>query len=265
MSEPKVNAIRREDQPGVLYLEFDNQDNLNAFSTSLWKQLITYLRAARRDDSVRIVVLKGAGDKAFSSGLALDELKTLSTDDEYAVFYTLGLEIRECIFLMGKPVIAAVKGYCVGGGLELTLCCDLVYAAEGARFGLPEVNIGLVPGCGGAIHLPQKLPLNRAFEMILFSEQISAEEAHEWGLVNKVFPADTFDAELDKLIARILRKPPCAVKALKELMAHANVTVDETSALKSERKFSVDLMQTEDFKEAVVAFSEKRKPVFKGK
>lgn len=262
MSEPKVNAIRRDDQPGVLYLEFDNQDNLNAFSTGLWRQLITHLRAARRDESVRVVVLRGAGDKAFSSGLALDELKTLTTDDEYALFYTLGLEIRECILAMDKPVISAVKGYCVGGGLEISLCCDLIYAAEGSKFKLPELNIGLVPGCGGAINLPKKLPLNRAFEMILFAETLTADEAKEWGLVNKIFPADTFDEELDKVIGKILSKPPCAVKALKELMSMKN---DETKSLQIERRLSVDLMNTEDFKEAVVAFGEKRKPVFKGK
>ena len=265
MSDPKVNVIRREDQPGVLYLEFDNQANLNSFSSSLWRQLITQLRAARRDDSVRVVVLRGAGEEAFSSGLAIDELVTLSTDDEYALFYTLGLEIRECIYAMDKPVIAAVKGYCVGGGLEIALCCDLVYAAENARFGLPEIGIGLVPGCGGAIHLPQKLPVNRAFEMILFSEQITAQEAHDWGFVNKVFPLDEFDANLDKIITRILRKAPCAVKALKELMAHTSLSIDESAALKSERKFSTDLMNTEDFHEAINAFLEKRRPVFRGK
>ncbi|MBR2831716.1 MAG: enoyl-CoA hydratase/isomerase family protein [Oscillospiraceae bacterium] len=265
MAEPKVNVIRREDQPGVLYLEFDSPDNMNSFSSGLWLQFITQLRAARRDDSVRVVVLRGAGTEAFSSGLNIDELQTLSTDDDYAYFYTLGLEIRECIFAMEKPVIAAVKGFCLGGGLELALCCDLVYAADNARFGLPEMGIGLLPGCGGGIHLPQKLPVNRAFEMILFSEQITAEEAHEWGFVNKVFPLDEFDAKLDKIIARILRKAPCAVKALKDLMRHTSVTVDESAALQAERKYAVDLMHTEDFHEAVSAFLEKRYPVFKGK
>ncbi|MCF0120168.1 MAG: enoyl-CoA hydratase/isomerase family protein [Oscillospiraceae bacterium] len=265
MAEHKVNVIRREDQPGVLYLELECQGSLNSFSSQMWRDLITQLRAARRDESLRLVVLKGYGEEAFSSGLALDELKGLSTDDEYAVFYTLGLEVREAIFALQVPVIAAVKGYCVGGGLEISLCCDLIYAADNAKFGLPEIGIGLAPGCGGAIHLPQKLPVNRAFEMILFSERISAEEAKEWGLVNKVFPLASFDEELDKIIAKIIKKAPCAVKALKEIMSHANITFDETSALRSERKFATDLMNTEDFHEAVNAFAEKRKPVFKGR
>lgn len=264
MSEAKLNIIRPENLPGALILEFDNQSSLNAFTIKMWQQLVSALRSARRDDSVRVVVLRGAGDKAFSSGLSMEDLNTLKCDDDYAIFYSLGVEIRECIFTMGKPVISAVKGFCVGGGLEITLCCDLVYAAEGSKFALPEIGIGLVPGCGGAIHLPEKIPVNRAMEMILFSEKITAEEAKSWGLVNRIFPVETFDEELEKIIAKLLSKPALAIKGLKELMAHTSVAGDESAALKVERKLSIDLMNTYDFKEAITAFQEKRKPEFKG-
>ena len=265
MSEPTLNVFRKPDLEGALYIEFDNQSSMNAFTPDIWRALIRALREARKDDSVRAVILKGAGERAFSSGLSMDVLETMENDDDRSVFYTLGLEVREAIFALGKPIIAAVRGLCVGGGFEISLCCDLIYAAEGAKFMLPEINIGLTPGCGGAINLAAKIPLNRAFEMILFSERITAEEAKRLGIVNQIFPAETFDEELAKVIGKILSKPPIAVRGLKEILAHTAITPDESEALKAERRLAIDLMSTEDFKEAVTAFQEKRPAVFKGK
>ncbi|SHI07696.1 enoyl-CoA hydratase [Sporobacter termitidis DSM 10068] len=264
MPEPAVNVKRLPDQPGALYIEFENPP-MNQFTTDMWRRLVSVLRDARQDDGVRAVILSGAGDRAFSAGLAMEMLDTLQSDEDAALIYTLGFEVREALYALGKPVIAAVRGNCVGGGLEIALCCDLIYAAEGSKFMLPELNIGLVPGCGGAIHLAQKIPFNRAFEMILFSEKITAEEAKSLGLVNQVFPKESFDAELRAVVDKILSKPPVAVRALKELMAHANLSVNEMAALQAERRLSVDLMKTHDFKEAVSAFREKRTPVFTGK
>lgn len=265
MSEPRINVRRLDGRPGVLNIEFDNQDAMNAFTPDMWRSLVSALREARKDDTVRIVIISGAGDRAFSSGLSMDELNKMTCDDDYAVFYTLGVEVREAIYALDKPVIAAVKGNCVGGGFEIALCCDLIYAAEGTKFMLPEVNIGLTPGCGGAIHLAQKIPVNRAFEMVLFSEKILADEALNLGIVNKVFPLETYEEDLLKWVDKILAKPPVAVRSLKELLSHANTTPDVAAALQVERRLSVDLMNTSDFKEAVTAFREKRKPVFTGK
>ena len=205
------------------------------------------------------------GERAFSAGLAMEMLDTLKGDEDAALIYTLGFEVREAIYALGKPIIAAVKGNCVGGGFEIALCCDLIYAAEGSKFMLPEMNIGLVPGCGGAIHLAEKVPVNRAFEMILFSEKMTADEAKNLGLVNDIFPKETFDEALAAVVDKILSKPPIAVRALKELMTHANLSVNETTALQVERRLAVDLMRTQDFKEAVSAFREKRTPRFTGK
>jgi enoyl-CoA hydratase/carnithine racemase len=214
---------------------------------------------------VRVVILTGAGERAFSAGLSMDMLDELKSDEDSALIYSLGFEIREAIYALGKPIIAAVKGNCVGGGFEIALCCDLIYASEDAKFMLPEMNIGLVPGCGGAIHLAQKIPFNRAFEMILFGDRLTAEEALRLGLVNKVFKKDEFDASLRSVVDKILSKPPVAVRALKELMAHTVVSVNEAAALQIERRLAVDLMKTQDFKEAVSAFREKRTPRFIGK
>lgn len=265
MTEPGVAAIIRPDQPAALYIEFQNETAMNAFTVDMWRALIKLLREARKDDSKRVVVLRGAGSKAFSAGLAMQMLDNLNCDEDYALMHTLGMEIRECIFNMGKPVVAAVNGFCMGGGFEITLCCDLVYASEDAKFGLPELNIGLVPGCGGAIHLPKKIPENRAFEMILFGERITAEEAKSLGLVNRIFPKDTFYEEVDKLVDKIAAKAPLAVNGLKELMSHSTLAGDESAALLAERRLSIDLMNSEDFKNAVKAFREKRVPEFKGK
>jgi enoyl-CoA hydratase/carnithine racemase len=264
MSEPALHLLRYEDQPGALYIEFDNPP-MNQFTTDLWSKLVSALRDARRDNSVRVVVLKGAGERAFSAGLSMEMLDNLKSDDDAALIYTLGFEVREAIYALGKPIIAAVKGNCVGGGFEIALCCDLIYAAEGSKFMLPEMNIGLVPGCGGAIHLAEKIPYNRAFEMLLFSDRITAEEAKTLGLVNQVFPKEEFDAALKAIVDKILSKPPVAVRALKELMQHAYLSVNEASALAVERRLAVDLMNTQDFKEAVSAFREKRTPTFTGR
>jgi len=265
MSEPTINVTRPDGLPGALYIEFDNQPAMNAFTPDIWRKLVSALREARKDDSVKVVVLRGAGERAFSSGLSMDELNKMTGDDDYAVFYTLGLEVREALYALGKPAIAAVKGLCVGGGFEIALCCDLIYAAAGSKFMLPEVNIGLVPGAGGAIHLAQKMPINRAFEMVLFSERISCDEAMRWGIVNKIFPLETFEQDVEDIVKKILSKPPIAVRALKELLTHTSVSADSAAALAVERRLSVDLMSTHDFQEAVTAFREKRPPVFIGK
>jgi enoyl-CoA hydratase/carnithine racemase len=264
MPEGKLNVCRLPEQPGILYLIFDNPP-MNQFTTELWRALTAELRAARQDDSIGVVVLAGAGERAFSAGLSMDMLNNLKGDEDAALIYACGLELREALFALDKPVIAAVKGNCVGGGLEVALCCDMIVAAEGSKFMLPEMNIGLVPGCGGAINLLGRIPPNKAFEMILLSRKITAEEALRLGLINRVYPKDTFDEDVRALCEEILKKPPVAVRALKELAAAARHGVNSAAALAVERRLAVDLMRTEDFKEAVCAFREKRSPVFKGR
>ena len=264
MPDGTVKLKRSPEQPGALFIEFDNPP-MNQFTLAMWRQLAEALRGAGEDGSIRAVILTGAGDRAFSAGLSMEMLDTLRDDEDAARIYAHGLEVREAIYALGKPVIAAVKGSCVGGGFEIALCCDLIYAAEGAVFMLPELNIGLVPGCGGAIHLAQKLPYNRAFAMVLFAEKLGAEEARALGLVNGVFPKEEFDASLGAVIGKILSRPPAAVGALKELMRHEDNSWSETAALLTEKRLAVSLMRTQDFREAVSAFREKRPPRFTGK
>jgi enoyl-CoA hydratase/carnithine racemase len=265
MSHPAINVKRKPEHKGALFIEFDNPEAMNAYTPEMMRDLTSALRAARLDDSVRVVVLSGAGERALSAGLSMDELDKMKTYDDFAVFYTLGMEIRDAISLLDKPMISAVMGNCVGGGFEISLCCDLIYAAAGAKFMLPEIKIGLTPGGGGALNLPKKLPPNRAFEMLLFSERVTAEELLSWGVVNKVFPVETFWDEVGARIDKILAMPPIAVNGLRELMNAALMSVDDKLLLKTERRLAVDTMCTDDFHEAVDAFREKRQPVFRGK
>ncbi|MDR1299247.1 MAG: enoyl-CoA hydratase/isomerase family protein [Oscillospiraceae bacterium] len=265
MSEGTINIRRKPEQQGALFLEFCNPDAMNAYTPEMMRALTSALRAARTDESVRVVILSGDGERALSAGLSMDELNKMKTYDDFAVFYTLGLEIREAIAALDKPMISAVMGNCVGGGFEISLCCDLIYAAEGAKFMLPEIKIGLTPGGGGAINLPKKIPPNRAFEMLLFSERVTAEELLGWGVVNKVFPAAAFWDEVGARVDKILAMPPIAVNGLRELMNSAVIAGDDRLLLKTERRLAIDTMCTEDFHEAVEAFRAKRAPVFAGR
>jgi enoyl-CoA hydratase/carnithine racemase len=248
--------------PGVLLLTFDDVPSYNSLTTDTFGEITRTLRDTKDDDTVKAIVFTGAGEKAFSSGLSMGALATLATDDDRALFYTGGLSAREAIYAVGKPVIAAVNGACAGGGFELALCCDLIYASEKAKFTLPEVNIALTPGCGGAINLAHKMPLNRVYEMIWFGERVTADELQRWGVVNAVFAPEVFREEVAKRVNTLLEKPQSAVRALKQVLSHTALYSGEAESLKYERTLAVDEMRTRDFTEGVTAFREKRTPKF---
>ena len=262
MDKPSLKVSRPESMPGALMLTFDHAPSRNSLTTEIFSSIVRTLRDARSDDSVKLVLFTGAGEKSFSSGLSIDRLMEMETDDDRAAFYTLGLDVREAIYALNKPVIAAVRGNCAGGGFEIALCCDLIYACEGATFLLPESNIALTPGCGGAINLARKLPQNRAMEMIWFAEKITAAELQGWGVVNQVFSAETYWCEVEARVNKLLQKPQLAVRGLKRILSHTAVSGNEAESLKNERILAVDQMKTADFLEGLSAFKEKRSPVF---
>ena len=173
---------------------------------------------------------------------AFDRWRPRYTPAACEAMYQRGCDIRETIETYDKPIIAAVSGYCVGGGFEIAMCCDMLYASDDARFSLPESKLGLVPGWGGAIRLPRKLTVNRAKEMILLGEQMTAQEAYLFGIVNKVFPKAHIFEDVDSIV---------------------DGNID--AAHEVEKKLSIYLMETEDFQEAVRAFEEKRPPKFQGR
>ncbi len=265
MSYPHIITQRRGNHNEILYLVLHNPSALNALTTQMQIDLVRELKKAGLDRTVRAIVLRGEGDRAFSSGGSMESLKELDSPEACEAMYQRGVDIRETIAVMDKPVIAAVNGYCIGGGFEIAMCCDMVYASEDARFGLTEVNIGLVPGWGGAIRLPRKVTVNQAKEMILLGEKIDAQTARNWGIVNRIFPKGELYQRVDEIIDRLVEKPPLAIRGVKAIVNHGVVDGDIEAAKAIEHRLSVYLMSTQDFHEAVDAFREKRTPQFQGK
>lgn len=262
---PEIRSERRKDKPGVLTIFLDNRPALNALTTQMQIDLIDALRRAKEDKSVRVVLIRGAGQKAFSAGGAMESLDELTDEESAAAMYQRGCDVRDVINSMDKPVIAAVSGFCIGAGFEIAMCCDMIYASDDARFGLPESNLGLVPGWGGAIRLPRKVTVNKAKEMILLGEQMPAEEAYRLCIVNKIFPKEDLFEAVDRIIDRLLERAPLAIRGVKAIVSHAVVDGNIDAAHEVEKNLSVYLMSTDDFHEAVSAFREKRKPQFKGR
>jgi enoyl-CoA hydratase len=173
-------------------------------------------------------------------------------------------ELWDRIRKISKPIIAAVSGYCLGGGNELAMNCDLIIAAETATFGQPEVNVGIIPGAGGTQRLPRVIGKYKAMEMILTGKSISADEAYRIGLVNRVVPPESLMEEAKRIATEIASKPPISIRSAKEAILKAQDTTLEVG-LEFERKAFYMLFATEDGKEGMKAFLEKRKPTFKGK
>jgi enoyl-CoA hydratase len=173
-------------------------------------------------------------------------------------------ELWDRVRKVSKPIVAAVAGYCLGGGCELAMNCDIIIASESAAFGQPEVNVGIMPGAGGTQRLTRAVGKYKSMEMILTGRSISAEEAHRIGLVNKIVPAESLLEEAKKLANEIASKPPLSVRAAKQAILRAQDTTLEVG-LEFERRAFYLLFSTEDGKEGMKAFIEKRKPAFKGK
>lgn len=250
----------------VLWLTLNNEKMFNSMTETLQLELLDALQRVAFDNSVRCVVLTGAGDQAFCSGGDIRIFSQLGNMvNGYDFLYERGARIQQLITYMEKPVIAAVNGICFAGGLELALCCDIVYAAENATFGLLEINLGLLPGWGGTVRLPRKIPVNRAKEMIMCGEIIPAQEAKQLGLVNKVFPQDSLYKEVNGLIDSLMSKPPLAIRAAKNVINNSITCDSMEAALAIERGSIMWLSPSEDLQEGLKAFTERRAGVFKGK
>jgi enoyl-CoA hydratase len=251
-------AVEKDGVIGVVTLNRPQQ--LNALSYALVKDTCLAMEAFDRDDEIRVIILTG-GDKVFAAGADIKEMAERGPFDERL---RERLVYRDRINRISKPVIAAVSGFALGGGCELAMSCDIIVAAETARFGQPELNIGIIPGAGGTQRLPRLVGKHRAMEMILTGEFVSAADAERFGLVNRVVPAEMLMDEARSVARKIAAKPALAVKAAKEaVLKAANLPLDE--GLEFERKSFFLLFASEDRTEGMKAFLEKRKPVFKGK
>jgi len=250
--------LTRDGNLGIIQL--NRPKVLNALNFELMSELVNGLEELDRDPYVRVIILTG-NERAFAAGADLSEMSLATPVD-----LTLGrrFELWDRIRRVSKPMIAAVNGYCLGGGNELAMNCDMIIASETATFGQPEINVGIMPGAGGTQRLTRVVGKPKAMEMILTGRSISAEEAFRVGLVNRVVPAESLMQEAKKIASEIASKPSISIRAAKEAILKAEDTTLEVG-LDFERKAFYMLFATEDGKEGMKAFVEKRKPAYKGK
>jgi enoyl-CoA hydratase len=245
----------------VALLTIDRPSALNAVSFAVLTELVAALQALDADPGCRCVVLTGAGSRAFAAGADIRELAGQTPES-----LALGgdFERWDALRAIGLPIIAAVRGYALGGGCELAMTCDLIVAGEDAQFGQPEIKLGVIPGAGGTQRLTRAIGKARAMELILTGRSITAREAEAAGLVSLVVPAEeTLDRALE-LAGRIAAMPPLAARAAKAMVNRAFDT-SLTEGLKDERQAFFDLFATDDQTEGMVAFTEKRAPTWRGR
>ncbi len=260
MSEFKILKIEVENQ--IALLTISQPKVLNALNETTMEELERAFLNRLKEADVGAIILTGAGEKAFVAGADIKELAQLNPLDA-RLKALRGHELWEVIEGFPKPVIAAINGYCLGGGCELALACHLRIASENAQFGLPEVKLGLIPGYGGTQRLPRLVGKGRAMEMVLTGESISAQEAARIGLVNGVVPRENLIPKCRELAEKILRNAPLAVRySIEAINTGLEMPLQEATRL--EATFFSLSCATEDMREGTRAFAEKRKPQFKG-
>ena len=255
-------TIRLDRRGAVAVLTINRPDKLNALNNQVHREGVLALEELKRDESVRVLVITGSGEKSFIAGADISEFEGQTPVTQRDQFNEKTL--FNSLDAFPKPVIAMVNGFCLGGGNELAMACDLRIASESARFAQPEINLGIMCGGGGTQRLTHLIGEGRSMEMVLTGDMIDAETAHRFGLVNHIYPADQLEAETMKLAEKIAEKAPIALQLSKEAVKFASRSnLDE--GLRREVDLFAICFSTEDKKEGVTAFLEKRKPVFTGK
>jgi enoyl-CoA hydratase len=252
-----------EKKGAIAYVTVNRPKVLNALNTPTWKDLRTAFEDARDDTAVRGVILTGAGNKAFIAGADIGELAHVAAF-EAEQSSRFGQEVLDLIESLGKPVVAAVNGFALGGGCETAMACTIRIAVETAKFGQPEVRLGLVPGGGGTQRLPRLVGKGRALQLILSGEMISAQEAFRIGLVNEVVPAADLITRAEAILNKIASNAPIAVKFALEA-ANKGLETSQSEGLLLEASYFGLCAATEDKKEGTSAFLEKRVPQFHGR
>lgn len=261
----EYQSIRLENKEnGIWFLTIHRPDSLNALNSNVLNEMAHAFRqlSEMSYEDVKALIITGAGEKAFVAGADIKEMLDMN-EDQAMQFAKRGQSIFHEMNLLKIPVIAAVNGFALGGGLELALACDFIVASENAKFGLPEVSLGLIPGFGGTVRLTRAVGIRRARELTMSGEMINATQALQMGLVNYVVPLTELIPTTLKKLELILTRSPLAVAEAKKSINQA-FDLETEPALENEAQIFANLFTSQDTREGTKAFIEKRKPVFKG-
>jgi enoyl-CoA hydratase len=263
MAQKEYTNIIYEKKEGIATIMLNRPKALNALSTTLLAEMRDALQDAEKDEGIHVIVITGTGDRAFSAGADILEIQKLSPI-EARNFSLAGQEHTRYMERIRKPIIARVNGLCLGGGQEVALACDFRIASNKARFGQPEINLGVIPGYGGTQRLTRLVGKSKSMELDMLGDQIDANEAYRLGLINKVVPAEELDKAVDELAQKLSSKSS-AVLGIIKLAVNKGIEMDLDRALYYEAECFGSALATEDAKEGLKAFLGKRKPEFKGK
>ena len=257
-----LKYINYKCEGGIAWAQFNRPKKLNALNPDVFRDLEAVVARCEEDDAVRVLILTG-NEKAFAAGADIGAM----AEGDIGVAYDQTdhtMRVQERLADLPKPTIAAVSGYALGGGCEVALCCDFRIAADNAVLGLPEITLGIIPGGGGTQRLPRLVGLSLAAELIFLGETIKADKAERIGLVNRVVPSDSLEAEATALAEKLIERPAVAIRAAKTAI-RKGMSTSLKEGLQIEQGLFCMLFGTEDKKEGMAAFLEKRKPKFQGK
>ena len=257
------STLLYEKKDGIGIVTLNRPDKMNALNSTVYKELYNVFASIEDDPEVRVVVLTGAGDKAFAAGSDVAEMQNMGPQ-EIQKFMAAIRKASDCIYGLTKPTIAAINGFAVGTGLELAMACTIRIASENARFGQSEINLGIMPGNGGTQRLPKLVGEGCAMEMILTGDLIDAQEAYRVGLVNRVVPQAELMHQVKELAAKLAAKSPLAIKLAKNAI-HTGLNMSLGEGIEYENKLFAILCGSQDKQEGVDAFLEKRRPDFQAR
>ena len=259
MVQKEVTLVAED---GIATITLNRPQAMNAMTMKLYQDFLEVLEELQTQGDIRVVVITGAGNKSFSVGGDIKELEALTADGRWEAITKLN-RLLNTLENLPVPVIAAINGFALGGGLELAIACDIRVAAEHASFGVPEVTIGGFPGCGGTVRTPRLIGKGRAKELLFTGRIIDAKEAERIGLVERIVPSGELMSEAYKLAGRIRDNGPLGVRALKKLVNRA-LEADFSTAMALSDALRRPLLSTRDYTEGLAAFREKRSPSFIG-
>ena len=257
------NTLLTSLENGIFTITINRPDKMNALNREVVQELGEVLNEVCSNDDIKSAIITGSGEKAFVAGADISEFLTLGQEGGFALATTGRVNVFDKIENCVKPIVAAVNGFALGGGCELAMACHFRVASANAKFGQPEVNLGIIPGYGGTQRLTHLIGKGKAMEMMMTADMIGAEEAKAWGLVNHIYASEDLLAETKKILIKIQSKGPIAISKVIESVNEA-VYCDPKGFDNEIQRFA-ECFGTEDMKEGAAAFLEKRKPVFKRK